>query len=538
MHATNWIRPETETLLENAMNPLTYAPSENLLEGIKTLFPLELLPWDDYYMRMAQGDFLCGRHQKRCSKTFFIRKAPFGGSYALFGGLTAYLRAVRELEFNDVVLAGLRDMGYRPEFLRYLKDDLRHLRLTIDAVEEGSVVFPHEPIVVLEGNLVSVRIAEGIMLKELNFPTLSLTKWHRVVSAASPGGVLEFARRRAQDSLRTSLYAHLAGCHVTSNAELRRGFKVPVVGTMGHEWVQSFGDEAEAFDKWLEFNPDRPTLLVDTIDTLRSGLPHAIAAFKKHRERIRDAGGKMGIRNDSGDLAYLTIEERIALDREGFPEVLIYETNDLDENLIQDIKEQIFTVSQRIGLDAKSILERIIWAAGTMPGTCYDQPSLGGVAKLTSIENGRGEMRAVIKLARDNPVKCSIPGSNRSFHAWKGEELIGCVIHDAAETPESLRIARHPDDYAKTLQLDAGTMVLNRRQKRVYRSEDAREEIFQAPAPTIQEVRDRIRMETARLHWTVKRFHNPHPVNVSLSPHVFGLRSTMIGKNLLIQAEG
>jgi len=512
-----------------------YAPSENLLEGIKTLFAPELLPWDDYYMRMAQGDFLCGRHKKRATKTFFIRKAPFGGSYAVFGGLTAFLRAVDEFRFTDEVLKGLADMGYRPEFLRHLAREQLRLRLSIDAVPEGSVIFPHEPVVILEGDLISVRLAEGIMLKELNFPTLSLTKWHRVVSVASPGGVLEFARRRAQDSLRTSLYAHLAGCQVTSNAELRRGFKVPVVGTMGHEWIQSFGDEAEAFDKWLEFNPDRPTLLVDTIDTLRSGLPHAIAAFKKHHERIRAAGGRMGIRNDSGDLAYLTIEERMALDKAGLEDVLIYETNDLDENLIQDIKEQIFTVTQRNGMDARRILERIIWAAGTMPGTCYDQPSLGGVAKLGSIENAHGDQRAVIKLAKDNPVKCSIPGSNRSFHAWKDGELLACVIHACDEDLKQINIARHPDDYSQSIVLDSAAMEFEARQRRAYDSLDGEGKLLDSP--TLEEVRERVRRETGRLHWTVKRLQNPHTVKVSLSPQVFGLRSIMTGKNLLIQAD-
>ncbi len=520
------------------MSNLNYSPSNNLLEGIKTLFPLELMPWDDYYMRMAQSDFLCGRQEKKATKTFFIRKAPFGGSYALLAGVTAFLRAVHEIAFSGAVLDGLKDLGYRQEFIEYLKNDLKFLRLKIDAVPEGSVIFPHEPLVILEGNLVSVRIAEGIMLKEMNYPTLSRTKWHRVVTAASPGGVLEFARRRAQDSLRTSLYANLAGCQFTSNAELRRGFNVNVVGTMGHEWIQSFGDEGLAFDKWLEFNPDRPVLLIDTIDSLKSGLPNAIAAFKKHKEKIIAAGGRMGIRNDSGDLAYITIEERITLDKEGLQEVFIYETNDLDENLIQDIKEQIFTVSPRIGLDAKSILERIIWAAGTMPGTCFDQPSLGGVAKLTSIENDFGEMRAVIKLAKDNPVKCSIPGSNRSFHAWKGDELLGCIIYEEMENPELVRVARNPDDYTQTLLIDDLSIEKKPRQALLYNSLGLNDRPSLESHISIQDVKNRIISETNKLHWTTKRLQNPHPVKVCLSPEVFGLRSIMTSKNLLIQGNG
>jgi len=429
-------------------------------------------------------------------------------------------------------------MGYRPEFLDYLKTEMRVLRLKIFAVPEGSVIFPHEPIVVFEGELASVRIAEGIFLKECNFPTLSMTKWHRVVEAASPGKVLEFARRRAQDDARTSLYAHMAGCAFSSNANMRRGFNIPVVGTQGHEGIQSYGDEFTAFDKWLEFNPDRPTLLVDTIDTLKSGLPNAIKAFKKHWNSIKAAGGKPAIRNDSGDLAYITIEERIALDKAGLTEVVIVETNDLDEYNIQSIKGQIFTACERIGMDPKSVLEKIIWAAGTMPGTCYDQPSLGGVAKLGSIGESDETRRGVIKLATDNPVKTSIPGANRSVHVWKGDDLLCCLIHDKDEDPSQLHSAKHPDDYQKNISLNKDDHLrFEPRQNLVWDStSESTEEWFKAPSPTLQDVRDLVKVETDRLHWTMKRFENPHAAKVSLSPNVQGLRHIMIENKQLIQS--
>lgn len=506
-----------------------YKPSDLLIEGIRTLFPLQLLPWDDYYPRMAQTDFLCGRHLTKSSKSFFFRKAPFGGSYALLGGLTAFLRTLVDYRFNADVALAMEDMGYRKEFIKYLVEEFKQVKVDVYAPPEGSIILPNEPAVTLEGDLVSIRIAEGMLLEAVNYPTLAMTKWHRVCLSAAPGAVLEFARRRAQDPLRTSLYAHLAGVNVTSNAEIRRGFNIPVVGTMGHEWIQSFGDELEAFDKWLEHNPDRPVLLLDTRDTLKSGLPNAITAFKKHWERIMRAGGKPGVRNDSGDLAYITVEERKTLDEAGLPGVSILETNDLDEYSIEDIKGQIKEHAPKADLDPETVISRIIWACGTKPGTCYDQPSLGGVAKLTSIQDSVLREKAVIKLARDNPIKTSIPGCNRSAFVWAGiEDLACCLIYNHKEDVYRIQKAVHPDDPSKFI--DIRYCKFSPRQICVYNHNNP----FDCPW-TLKDIRDNVKTQTDMLHWTVKRLSNPHTIKVSLSPSLQELRRHMIEMGNLIE---
>lgn len=508
----------------------TYKPSDDLLEGIRNMFPMETLPWDDYYMRMAQADYLLNRHNLKASKTFFIRKAPFGGSFAVLGGLTAFLRVLKDYTFNNLVCDALLEQGYKKDFVNELFT-MDHLNISVYVSPEGSIFMPNEPAIILEGNLLNVRIVEGILLKNINFPTLSMTKWARVAQAAFPGMVMEFARRRAQDDLRTTLYAHLAGANITSNAEIRCGFNIPVKGTHGHEWVQSFGDEFEAFDKWLEINPDRPVLLVDTIDTLKSGLPNAIKAFKKHWDSIKNAGGIPGIRNDSGDLAYITLEERIALDKEDLKDVIIYETNDLDEHSIESIKQQIFTHAPRAGLDPYNVIQRIIWACGTQPGTCSDQPSLGGVAKLSTVEYWKQE-RPVIKLAKDNPIKTSIPGSNRSTWIRDNDnngELLCCVIHDKLENASTFTCVQHPDDESKRIILQhMKHLTFHPRQKLVF----VNGEILHKP--TLEDVRSTVKKELLELHWTYKRLLNPHAIKVSLSENLFELRKRMISNSTLM----
>jgi len=504
--------------------------NDDLILGIEKMFPIDLLPWDEYFMTMAQTDFFMNTHERKATKTFFIRKAPFKGSYAIFGGLSLFLNTLSKFSFNEEVIAELKELGYNSNFLKYLKEKKR-LNLRIESIDEGSLALPNEPILIIEGDLLSVRLAEGMLCHDINFGTLSMTKWHRVVLAAAPGKVLEFSRRRAQNPNKNTLYAFLAGVHFSSNSAIRQGFSyLPVSGTMGHEFIQSIGDEFFAFDSWLTHNPERPVLLVDTIDTLKSGLPNAIRAFKKHWDRIKKAGGVPAIRNDSGDLAYLTIEERRLLDLNGLEEVQIIQTNDLDEYKIQSIKEQIFIQSQRAGLDANKLLEKVIWAAGTMPGTCYDQPSLGGVAKLTTIESFNGMVRSVIKIAKDNKEKTSIPDNNRSVLVLNEQnELVCCLIYrHQKDKLEEQTVAYSLNDRNKFVVLHGDKDQHIARQSLVYSDNFIKRN-------TYNDVSDNVKKAMGLLHWTHKRFEMPHKIKVSLTSELFDLRQELISRNKLIK---
>ena len=516
---------------------MTYAPSTNLLEGIRNLFPLEICPWDDYYPRMAQTDWLSGRHNLKSTKTYFIRNAPFGGSYAVLGGLTAFLRTLNDFRFNDLTGVAMLDMGYHPEFIKFLVGEHPRVKVDVYSILEGGIFFPNEPAIILEGSLLDIRFAEGMLLKLVNFPSLSMTKWSRVVQAAGPGAVMEFSRRRAQNDIVSSIYAHLAGASFSSNAEVRRGLDIKIVGTMGHEYIQSHGDEYQAFDSWLEYNPDRPVLLGDTVNTLRSGLPNAIKAFEKHWEKIMNAGGVPGFRLDSGDLAYLTIESRRGFDAAGLSSVRIFETNDLHELSIENIREQIFSHAPKAGLDPKETLEKCVWACGTVPGNCSDQPSIGGVAKLTSIEDN-GKMCEVIKLAMDNPIKTSIPGSNRSAWVWNRvtNQIETCLIYPKDEDPNECLIACHQDDTNKNLRLDDSKFILINRQYQVYKAKEGNLDLYNQLTHNTNTgyIRNFHKSELEMLHWTEKRFDKPHIVKVSLSENLFNVRQKMIKWSLLI----
>lgn len=515
---------------------MKYAPSKSLLEGIRNLSPLEICPWDDYFPRMAQTDFLSHRHDLLGSKTYFIRKAPFGGSYAVLGGLTAFLRILNDFRFDGIVCEALLDMGYHKGFVEYLKNTHSRILVDVYSIPEGGLFFPNEPAIILEGTLLDIRFAEGLLLKYVNFPSLSFTKWSRVVQAAGPGLTMEFSRRRAQNDIVSSVYAHLGGTTFSSNAEIRRGLDIKIVGTMGHEFIQSHGDEFEAFDTWLEYNPDRPVLLGDTRDTIKSGVPNAIRAFKKHWEKICNAGGVPGFRLDSGDLAYLTIESRREFDEAELHTVNIFETNDLDEYSIESIREQIFSHAPKAGLDPADVLKKCVWACGTQPGTCSDQPSLGGVAKLSSIEDS-GHICEVIKLAMDNPIKTSIPGNNRSAWIWNKDtnQIVTCLIYPKYENPDDCRVAMHQDDELKSVPIGKQYTIIPRQQL-VYNCGEGNLDRYLKMTHNTDTgyIRGFHKTELSMLHWTEKRFTNSHTIKVSLSVKLFNLRRRMIKEGLLI----
>lgn len=537
-----------------------YKPTTFLLDGLRNAFPKQLFPWDDYFSRMAETDFLSGRAYVPAVKSFFMRKAPFGGSYALLGGMVAALRGISDVYFDDPSFkAGMLDMGYRPEFVEWLASR-GNLRLKVYAPPEGSIIFPNEPIITVTGPLVDVRFAEGIITEAVNFATLSLTKWHRLVRVVRPGTVLEFSRRRAQNSYKASLYAMLAGCSFTSNSEIRRFFSVPVTGTMGHEWMQSFGDIRQAFKTWLDYQPGKPVGLVDTKQCLEHDFPIWLDEVWNHRDAIKAANPSFwGWRNDSGDLAYLTIEQYVRfmkhpLASDGWfrDKMRLVLTNDLDEYSAAAIIRQIRAQAGEAGFPAEDILRRIIWAAGTKPGTCDDQPSLGGVAKLMEADGA-----ACLKLAFDAEgrpgVKTSIPGFNFSaivrdsageaktiliYPARKYNICQGKLCESSSGNVVSEITARHPDN--PNSQLIIPDYHIRGQQQLMWNSigGDVAMAFAWDSTPyqvgeTIAEVTRRAHCGVDSLHWSLTRLEKPHLLKVSLTPDLFDLRQRMIGQGVL-----
>lgn len=496
-------------------------------KAVQTLFLNETCPWDLYCETMAHTDFMMNRHEIQTVKTYFYRSAPFGGSYALFGGLTEFLTKIEKFDFSKAA-ASMKRRNYNPKFIEYLENRDNRLKVTIHSLREGDIIFPHEPVIIISGPLMDIRFVEG-MINVVNRGSLYLTKWRRVVEAANPNPVFEFSRRRSQNDLSTALYAQMAGVAGTSNTELDEHIDVDLVGTMGHEFIQSIGDEFMAFDKYLEFNPDKPVLLIDTVDVLKSGVPNAIKAFKKHEDSIKAAGAweKCGIRNDSGDLVYLTIKEIEMLDAAGLDNVKVTQTNDLDEYIINSMKAQIV---ESCGMElAQKILERVSWACGTKPGNAYDCPAFGGVAKLSVVDE-----KPSMKLTLKNPEKSSIPGDVRSQLVTRKDngEIVNCLIHIKDEDEDinnNLNVGYHKDDKSMYIMLSTEKHNFQRRQVLTYNwvQNFVKEE-------TLDSIRERVEKSMTVLSWYHKRQMNADEIKVSLSSSLFNLRFQMKDRKALL----
>lgn len=523
--------------------------TKNLLEGIRNAFPLELFPWDDYFLRMAEADWKLGRAHVVATKSYFIRKAPFQGAYALLGGITAALRQIHDLRFSVAEFLELADMGYDPLFIEELVRRER-LRIEVYAPGEGSTFFPNEPVVSIRGHLLDVRLAEGIITEALNFASLVFTKWRRLVGIASPGNVLEFGRRRSQNALKSSLYGILAGCFATSNAELRRFFYCLITGTMGHEWVQSFGDVARAFDAWLTVEPAKPIGLVDTKQCLTYDFPLWLDAVYSHREAIKAVNPPFwGWRNDSGDLAHLTIEQYklfrehpLAQDIWFRANKRIVLTNDLDEYSVQAIIRQI---TNQIGYNNRDeILPSIVWAAGTKPSTCEDQPSLGGVMKLASIEE-----KECIKLAFNDEgkpgEKTSIPGFNHSVIICDKDWNMVCVLVYPAlrysvkfgllyqnNKPVQPLVACQSAGYSivlpKYIALKQQTLVYDS-----FSSDTGFTDQWKEQPQTIDDIKIQTESMVKILPWQSQRLEKPQSIPVMFTPDLYELRQKMIEQGAL-----
>ena len=407
------------------------------MNTLKTIYRDSLALLTDFYeLTMAYGYWKSGMADTEAAFHLSFRENPFGGGFTVACGLEHVLEYLADFSFDTSdleYLSTVRDRkGKRmlePEFLSYLGG--LKLSCDVDAVPEGTIVFPQEPLLKIQGPLLQCQILESVLLNILNFQSLIATKAARVVLAAEGDPVLEFGLRRAQGfdgALAASRAAYIGGCAATSNVLAGKLFGIPVAGTHSHSWVMAFDSEEEAFAQYARMLPDNCIFLVDTYQTL-PGVRHAVRAAAE----LRDRGSEMiGIRLDSGDLAALSREARKILDDSGFPKAQIVASNELDEHIIESLKHQGAKVD--------------VWGVGTKLATAFDQPALGGVYKLSALRKPGREWDYKMKIS-DQALKTSTPGILQLRRFRRGGENIAdaileegtsvqgeCVIVDPADT--------------------------------------------------------------------------------------------------------
>ena len=470
---------------------------------------------DLYQLTMGCGYWKAGESEREAVFHLFFRRAPFGGAFAVAAGIGPALAFLRRLRFSPedlAYLATLRDNAGAQLFPQGYLDCLRDLRFTctVDAVPEGSLVFAHEPILRIRGPILQAQLVETALLTLVNFQTLIATKSARVCQAARGAPVLEFGLRRAQGldgGLGASRAAYIGGAAATSNVLAGRLLGIPVRGTHAHSWVMFHGDELEAFRAYAEALPGNCTFLVDTYDTL-DGVRHAIEVGRE----LRAKGYKLaGIRLDSGDLAYLSIQARALLDAGGFPDARIVASNDLDETTIASLLEQ----GARID----------VFGVGTKLVTAYDQPALGGVYKLGAVRDASGTWREAIKLS-EQPIKISNPGNLQVRRLRKQGELVADVLYDSehglstsASGAPTLYDIEDPLRPPVTPEFDQADDLL--------RTVLVGGERVGAP-DTLEAARGRCTADLAALSARSKRFLNPQPHPVGLDAHVHARKLALI----------
>lgn len=359
----------------------------------------------DYYeLNMMYTYWKKGLHNRRAVFEVYFRKLPFDNGFAVFAGLEHVVNYLKNLSFSDSDIDYLREYGeYDEEFLRWLKD--MQFSCTVRSALEGDLVFNEEPIFQVEGPLVQCQLIETAVLNMVNFQTLIATKAARIKTVCGDDPVMEFGSRRAQEvdaAIWGTRAAYIAGFDATSNVLAGKLFGIPISGTHAHALVQTYRNEYDAFKAYATTHKNC-VFLVDTYDTLKSGVPSAIKVAREMGDKINF----LGVRIDSGDMAYISKRVRKQLDEAGFPNAKIYASNDLDEKTVLNLKMQ----------DAKID----VWGIGTKVITAFDQPALGAVYKLVSIEDAKGNMMDTLKLS-SNAAKISTPGKKQVWRITNNEK--------------------------------------------------------------------------------------------------------------------
>ena len=451
---------------------------------------------DLYELTMAQGYFLSGKHQQEAVFDYFFRSLPFEGGFVIFAGLGDLLSILERFQFHQDELDYLKSKGFQDEFLRYLEDF--RFQGVIRSVKEGEIVFPNEPVLQVEGSILESQLLETLILNLINFESLIATKAARI-KLATDKTVMDFGLRRAQGTggMQAAKAAVIGGASGTSNVAAGHKYNLEISGTMAHSWVQFFEDELTAFRTYADHYTDSTVLLVDTYDTLKSGVPNAITVAKE----LESKGHKLlGVRLDSGDLAYLSRKTRQFLDEADLQYVKIVASNSLDEHIIKSLSEQAAPID--------------IFGVGTRLVTAHDDPALDGVYKLSSVGG-----QPTLKLS-ENITKTTLPGKKRVFRFYNEDGTFnsdGICLQDE-KTFEEIHHPYQPIT-AKNMQ---GLQ---------------REELLQVvfenglPAvsiPTAQESAVYAKQRLELLNPEHKRFDNPHVYKVGISGNLLELRNKLM----------
>lgn len=453
---------------------------------------------DQYQLTMGQVYFLKGHTHHKAIFDYFFRKSPFKGGYAVFAGLQNLLEILKDLKFDEKDLKFLRELGLNSDYIDYLKDF--RFRGQVYSVREGEVVFPGEPIVRIEANIIEAQIIETLLLNMLNFQTLIATKASRMAEQVKEGKLIDFGLRRAQGAggYHASRAAIIGGFEATSNTRAGRDFEIPVSGTMAHSFIQSYEDELTAFRDFAEAHPENTVLLVDTYNTLKSGVPNAIKVGREMEKR----GQKLkGIRLDSGDLAYLARKSREMLDEAGLEYVKIAASNQLDEHLIKSLLDQDAPID--------------IFGVGTSVITGQPDAALDGVYKLAYF-------RDVPRIKLSETIsKITLPHRKQVYRIYdeKGQFTGSDVISLASEDNPEMMF--HPFDPLKFKSVDKF------KKEALLKKVMENGEILN-PDYRLEEIAAYSKERLQKLPREYKRFFNPHIYKIGLSQKLKEERDRLI----------
>lgn len=470
---------------------------------------------DFYELTMMQGYLKTGKHKEKVIFDMFYRKNPCGNGFAICCGLEQVIEYIRNLHFSEEDIDYLRSLGtFDEDFIEYLRGF--HFTGDIYAIPEGTVVFPKEPLIKVIAPVIEAQLVETAILNLVNHQSLIATKAYRVVHAAQGDGVMEFGLRRAQGpdaGIYGARAAVIAGCIGTSNVYAGQKFHMPVLGTHAHSWIMSFPTELEAFKAYARLYPNNCILLVDTYDTLKSGVKNAILCYDAMKEEGVTLK-RFGIRLDSGDLAYLSKKARKMLDEAGYPEAIISASNDLDENLIESLKAQGACITS--------------WGVGTNLITSESQPSFGGVYKLAATYSDDGKWVPKIKLS-ENSEKITNPGNKQIYRIIEkdsGKIFADYIaLEDETFSEEEDLVLFDPIDTWKKSTLKGGSYEMRPLLVPIFLGGKL---VYNCPS--VEEIKAHCKKEQESLWEECRRLTNPHAVHVDLSDKLYEMKKGLLAQ--------